>query len=265
MANFVYLGEKHISFSKKKKLEKMFFALKELMIKTSRESGNNAEIKKQVLENKLIEVVKEYPELIFCAEKITEEIYDGWWQTHNESFLYTAFDKKYYNLVKEITNNKEVCTMLFDDHGNSFIEFIAIMSHYECAQELLFDILDKHPTLLRHKGKNGNNLACFAAYRYKDVPYLKELIIRTINDEGACYQLNDKGNNIGMVCAKNGYQELFDLAYKNILARAQINKNGDNMAMIAQNNGLIVPPLSKQEVKEFYEEQINNKIYQICR
>ena len=53
MEKYIYVGNNHISFKKRKKLEDIFKNLTSLMHDISREDGNNKKVKKQILEERL--------------------------------------------------------------------------------------------------------------------------------------------------------------------------------------------------------------------
>ncbi len=61
-----------------------------------------------------------------------------------------------------------------------------------------------------------------------------------------------------MYAAHYKNQELFDIAY-HPKARVQKNKQGDTMEMIANNNGLIIPPLTEEQVYDYHDEEISKK------
>lgn len=262
MEKYIYVGNNHISFKKRKKLEDIFKKLTSLMHDISREDGNNKDVKKQILEEKLIEVIKTHPEIMYMLHYGPDSC--GYF-SRTASFAYYCLEYGYLKLFDELCNNKDVCTMqMWDD--KTTIGYLALMDRYP----LLMQILEKHPDLIRHQTKDGNLWLDFA-YKMnhintdKNIINLNKLLKKVIMDDIACLQVDKNGNNIGMLCAKYKNQELFELAYKNPEARKQVNKDGDNMAMIANNNGLIVPPLSEEEVKEFYTQQIHSKVDEICR
>lgn len=264
MEKYTYVGNNRISFKKRKKLEEMIKKLTELMYDINRKDGNNKLVKKQILEEKLIDVIKTYPELMYMLH-YTLNNSDHFDRTH--SFAYYALEYEYYKLLKEMCNSQDVCTMQMWD-GNITIEYLALTDRYP----LLFEILDEHPCLLRYPTSSSENLGLEFAYKINndnkntniDANAI-EFIKRFINDEIACLQVDKNGNNIGMLCAKHKNQELFELADKNPKARQQVNKDGDNMEMIANNNGLIVPPLSEEEVRDYYKEQLCKKVDEICK
>ena len=108
MEKYIYVGNSHISFKKRKKFEDVFKKLTSLMYNINRESGNNKEVKKQILEEKLIEVIKTYPELMYMLHYGPGSFNDFGKTT---SFAYYCLDYGYFKLFDELCNNKKVCTL----------------------------------------------------------------------------------------------------------------------------------------------------------
>ncbi len=159
----------------------------------------------------------------------------------------------------------EVCKLDFWE-DNNVMEYVTYICTKEESNKLLAYILHTNPTLIRHiSHRFGYNIGMSCVKFCSNTDTFDYIVKATINDEVASLQTDPRGNNIGMLCAEQKKQELFNLAYQNPKARLQKNRNGDNMAMIAQNNGLIVPPLSEEEVKEYYEQIITEKVDEICK
>ena len=254
MLDLKYNGKKFISPAKKKKLFNIYNGLYELMNKINSKKGNNAEIQKQIFENKLIEVFREYPELLYIN---TDEL--------NKSFLYHAIGNNYFNFVKEMLQNEEVCKMSIWSNV-SVIEDLLVYTKDEKYHNIAYQAINTFPRLLRSTiCGNGFNLGMQLCDREKLTDIQAKIVYMTIEDEIACLQTSPKGNNIGMLCAKYKKQEFFEKAFKNPRARLQRNKDGDNMEMMAQKNGLIIPPLTEKEVREFYEESISKQIDELCK
>lgn len=254
---YKYIGKKFISPLKKKKVIDIYKKLVSLMKKIDDENGNIKEIKKSILEDKLIEVIKEYPELLYITRIADHDI--------RSTFAFEAHDNKYMRLFDEITNHEDVCSNPFYLCWN-LLEYLA---YYEKENDntSIYSIIHKHPSLLTYQNSYGYNIAMDIVRFQNDscVKHFMPIIESAIKDPVASTQQNNKGYNIGMLCAEYKYQQLFDLAYKNAAAREQVNNNGDNMVMIAQNNGLIIPPLSEEEVRDYYKSRIESQIDEICK
>ena len=137
MDKYTYIGNKHISLKKRKKLADIFKNLTALMKNIEKETGNNQTVKKQILEEKLLEVIKTYPELMFMLHYDSGDL-DCF--SRLKSFAYYCLNYQYLKLFDEICNNIDVCTMtMWDDY--STIEYLGLMDRWPQLFKILWGIL----------------------------------------------------------------------------------------------------------------------------
>lgn len=268
---FVFENKK-LSRKEKIKLGKLYLGIRKLICEETHEKGNNKEQRIKALEDNIIKVIKKYPELLHMTryEWVSIEhygVYYGKYSEDGETILYDFLHCGLENVLKELCQDIEVCKLNVHMGWN-----IVSQLAFDCFSrrlDLLNYILDMHPELLSHQDCNGYNPASRiikSHYHEKDIlKKFEPYILESLKDEKIATQQDSSGYNIGMLCAHFKLQEYFDVAYKNAVAREQKNENGETMKIIANNNGLIVPPLTDEEVYDFYNKRIEEKFEEMLK
>ncbi len=271
------------------KKEKIFYVelfekLCKLMSDECYKDGYNKKQRIKALEDNLLKVIQKYPELLFMKKYNINHSTVGYeirtYYDNSITFLYEVVASyKLYNVIEQLcVENIDICSFHTFDKRKLFFEIIPekpnakyqhSIDEYNAKSKLALSLLEKHPSLLYLKNRWGENFANVILRSYSsDSEYIKPFmpyILKSLNNTEIATQQDYYGYNLGMVCALNKHQELFDIAYQNPKARLQKNDDGETMEMIANNTGLIVPPLTDEQVYEFYNERINKKIEDICK
>ena len=250
----------------KEALIKIFnWCIKQLRNVNRSDKGANNIAKINALEDKITEIVEVLPKLKYMKK----EHYDGFNLVHVDIIAELAAGNRMYKLLKECCTPPQT-TLITGYHGFTMLEHLAIhmdwsyAKSHEDKQKIVDIILNaiQDDKVLFHKGLNGQNFGMFCINHLDRNTELKSVVELFITNPETATMQDANGNNIGMLCAICNQQELFELAYKNPVARLQRNNKGETMALIANNNGLLVPPLTEQELYEeysnIYEEQIKN-------
>lgn len=273
---------KSLTRKEKKYYARVFDELCKLISDECYKKGNNREQRIKALENNLFNVIKKYPELLYIKKYIYQQTSSAGstvgYYDYSRTFLYELYAFEMYDLIEKLCEDVEICKL--PTFGDSSLFFRLIPSepdpkHQNCVDEfnkkskLITNILQKHPELLSFKNQWENNFAGEIISNFKpNSEFIKPFIPfihASLEDSEIATQQNNRGFNIGMLCAHYKHQELFNVAFQNSSARAQKNDVDDTMEMIANNNGLIVPPLSDKQVYDHYNEVVSKKIEEICK
>lgn len=270
------------------KKEKIFYVelfekLCKLMSDECYKDGYNKKQRIKALEDNLLKVIQKYPELLFMKKYNINHSTVGCetltYYNYSITFLYEVAFYKLYNVIEQLcVENLDICSFPTFDKRKLFFDIIPekpnakyqhSIDEYNAKRKLTLSLLEKHPALLYLKDGWGENFANIILRSYSsDSEFIKPFmpyILKSLNNTEIATQKDYYGCNLGMVCALKKDQELFDIAYQNPKARLQKNNDGETMEMIANNNGLIVPPLTDEQVYEFYNERMNKKIEDICK
>ena len=246
----------------KEALVKIFnWCIKELWNVNRSDKGANNTAKINALEDKITEMVEVLPKLKYMKKEI------GSYCTRTIAEL--AASKQMFKLLKECCVPAHT-VLVKGDCGFTFLEHLVI--HFNSTyskteedrkiiQKIILNALEDEK-VLKYTNSRGENFGMFCVSHLKECPELIPVVEKYIlNPETATMQ-DGAGYNIGMKCARFKQQELFELAYKNPVARHQRNNKGETMALIANNNGILVPPLTEDELYEeytfIYEELLKN-------
>lgn len=276
---FEFVHSKALTKKEKKFYVNLYKQLCCLIDDEYRKKGNNKQQRMKALQDNLYKVIKQYPELLYINRYILESEPPFRTGSYYYTFLYELMEYDLYELIEKLCDDVEVCklTTCFgrpliywlipkDPHPDNYQFDIDC---YNKKIKSVLSILEKHPELLYFQDNEGYNLAGRIISQYSNgSKYLKPFIpyiLDSIKDSLIAEQQTKKGYNLGMLCAYYKHQELFEIAYNNTKARMQKNNAGDTMEMIANNNGLIIPPLSDEQIYDFYNEIISKKIDDICK
>ena len=253
-----------IKVSKKEKeaLTRIFnWCIEQLYSVNRSDKGANNTAKINALEDKITEMVEVLPKLKYMKKEIDPYC--------TKTIAELAASKQMVKLLKECCAPAHT-VLVKGDSGFTMLEHLAI--HFngsyteteedrKILQKIILNALEDEK-VLKYTNSRGENFGMFCVSHLKECPELIPVVEKYIlNPETATMQ-DGAGYNIGMECARFKQQELFELAYKNPVARLQRNNKGETMALIANNNGILVPPLTEDELYEkytfIYEELLKN-------
>ncbi len=274
---FEFIHNKLLTKKQKQHYIKIYTGLVKLIEDESRKTGDNQKQRINVLQDKLISIIQSYPELLYMKHyKYNKSYLEPYHDDYSISFQKHLLNREFFGVLENICQNIDICK-LEAFMGSSLLFLIAPFGGFsldkdfdEKRLQLVRTLLKKHPELFTFKDENYNqNLGMYLIGSINDDNQLSDeqtqIVKQFIEHPIACLQQDGTGCNLGMLAAYYKNQELFDLAYQNPKARMQKNKHGDTMEMIANNNGLIIPPLTDEQVYDFYNEIISKKIDDICR
>ncbi len=254
-----------VSRKEKEALIKIFnWCIEQLHSVSRSDKGANNIARINALEDKITEIIEVLPKLKYMKK----EHYKGSNLVHVDIIAESAASNRMYKLLAECCNCDAI--LLTGHCGFTMLEYFAIHMDWSYAknsedkQKIVDIILNaiQDEKVLFHKGFSGKNFGMFCVDHLDKNPELISVVEKYITNPETALMQDDNGFNIGMECARLKEQELFELAYKNPGARNQRNNKGETMALIANNNGMLVPPLTEQELYEeyssIYEEQIKN-------
>lgn len=261
----------------------IFDGLVQLIKDETRKSGNNETVRIKALEDSLYDTIQKYPELLNIKQfKLISDAFNEGFNVYDESrtFLNYLLESGMYGLIEKIGNNLDVCRMqTYDDN-------ILLFDLAYKNPSLTTSFLEKDPSLLSMKDYDGNNFAShiitgeyinyvegeyvnYIEGKYvNNVDYVKKympFIIKSLEDTNLATQLNNDGENLGMLCAKNGYPQLLEIAIKNKKAKIQENRAGKTMEIIGIENGYVHPKISDKKFYALYSEFINKKINEVIK
>ena len=213
---------------------------------------------KTELENKIIEAVRTFPEIMFVESRWIQDPF----QKMSQGIWNLALRNDMVNLLVELAKPEYYRVKLPDDDHvySNYYESINILIRYlgnkidalkieeqNLLANTIFNAL-KDDDILLYQREDYGNLAVNHASFMKKTDVLDPVFKTYLNHPIASLQQGYYGQyNLGMLCAKYKRQDLFNLAYQNPVAREQKNIDGYTMIDVALENGLTIPTLTDDE------------------
>ncbi|MBE7074962.1 MAG: hypothetical protein E7376_03190 [Clostridiales bacterium] len=279
-----YEGNKKLTRKEKKFLEKLFRNLSTLIeneCKNAKE-GQNREQRIRALEDNLLKVINQYPELLYVVRYDCYPAAGGFptnYSIYGKSILFDIKTNGLNNLLKELAKDPEICKVTVSSNtcllfklipDPPFSDIERSVKEYKKELDLFKEIYETNPELIYFQDQKGKSICHYILEndynRYnKYIQDLEPYMLESLKSNSIVTYQDKNGNNLGMLFAKKGLQKLFNEAFSNQEARMQKNNSGETMEIIANNKGLIIPPLTDKQVYDFYNSIISKKIDKLCK
>lgn len=216
------------------------------------------EIKKEVLEEELIELIKNNPNILFTIQHNFPE--NGMFGTESMKTLYSEFlDYGFTKMAAFCLTNPKFRNTMVPSFGNKQYPITSIVFFGgKDRSEILHKFLEIDSNLYTQVDESGQNLGMYCAG--PNCQDLEDIVLKFLDHDKAAIAQDKEGMTIGMHCATWSIKSGVIKASRHPQAKELCDKHGKNIFDYAEERKIKIPDLTEEEIKETYKQNLKKSL-----